>query len=116
MLLRVFSERIRPVLSIFFVIALGVCSSGEAHAQVTGATLFGTITDSSGAVIPAVLGSIKNRATGVVRDVTKDEAGFYPAPNLLSGNYDVTVTKPGFSTAVQPHIVLAVGAQQQPNV
>src|SRR5256885_1399404 len=69
-----------------------------------------------GLVIPAVVVTIKSRATGVGREVTTDEAGFYTAPNLLSGNYDVTVTKPGFSTAVQSNIVLAVGAQQQLNV
>src|SRR5262249_31669876 len=53
---------------------------------------------------------------GVVREVTTDEAGFYSAPNLLAGNYDVTVSKPGFGPAVQSNIALAVGAQQQLNI
>src|SRR3989442_15867807 len=98
MLLRVFSERMSPVLSIFFVIALGVCSAGEAHAQVTGATLSGTVTDTSGAVIPGVMVSIKNRGTGVVRNVSSDEVGVYSSPNLLAGIYEVTSTSPGFNT------------------
>src|SRR5438093_5079057 len=116
MLLRVFSERMSPVLSIFFVIALGVCSAGEAHAQVTGANLFGTITDATGAVIPGVMVSIKNRATGVTRNVSTDEAGFYSAPNLQAGSYDVTASAAGFSTVSQSNIPLTVGAQQQLNI
>jgi hypothetical protein len=116
MLLRSFSKCFGAVLSVLFALALTILPAGQAHAQVTGATLSGTVTDSSGAVIPAVQVSIKNRATGVVRDVTTDEAGLYSAPNLLAGNYDVTVSKPGFGTAVQSNIALAVGAQQQLNV
>src|SRR5207248_1348333 len=73
-------------------------------------------TDTSGAVIPGVSVSIKNRATGVVRSLTTDEAGFYSAPNLQAGNYDVTALAPGFSTVVQSNITLAVGAQQQLNI
>ena len=55
------------------------------HAQVAGATLSGTVTDQSRAVIPDTQISIKNTATGVTRDVTTDSAGFYSAPNLLPG-------------------------------
>ena len=116
MLVRRFSERVSTTVTVFFVLALTIFSAGQAHAQVTGATLFGTISDSSGAVIPGVQVSIKNRATGVVRDVTTDEAGFYSTPNLLAGNYDVTVSKPGFGTAMQSNIALAVGAQQRLNI
>src|SRR6266404_5327047 len=116
MLVRRFSERVSTSVTVFFVLALTIFSAGQAHAQVTGATLFGTISDSSGAVIPGGQVSIKNRATGVVRDVTTDEAGFYSTPNLLSGNYDVTVSKPGFGTAMQSNITLGVGAQQRLNI
>src|SRR5438034_800721 len=114
--MRGFSEMFRALLSIFFVIALGVCSAGEAHAQVTGATLSGTVTDTSGAVIPGVMVSVKNRGTGVVRNVKTDEAGFYSAPNLLAGSYDVTASAAGFSTVMQSNITLTVGAQQQLNI
>src|SRR5881275_2148892 len=104
-------SRYLPVLLISLIL-----SSVAAHAQVTGATLSGTVTDTSGAVIPGVMVSIKNRATGVVRNVSTDETGFYSAPNLLAGNYDVTGSAPGFSTVVQSNILLTVGAQQQINI
>jgi hypothetical protein len=87
-----------------------------AHAQVSGATLSGTVTDSTGAVIPNVQVSIKNQGTGAVRTVTVDSAGFYSAPNLLPGQYDVSASAAGFSTTVQNGITLTVGAQQLLNI
>jgi hypothetical protein len=88
----------------------------RSYAQVSGATLTGTVSDSSGAVIPNVHISIKNEGTSEVRSVTVDSAGFYSAPNLLPGQYDVTVTAPGFATTVQKGVTLTVGAQQLLNV
>jgi hypothetical protein len=87
-------------------------SSIQVQAQVSGATLSGTLTDPSGGVIPNATLSIKNVATGIVRQVTTDSSGVYNAPNLLPGTYDVTVTAAGFNTAVQNGIALTVGAQQ----
>src|SRR5215510_3794429 len=113
---RTFSERFCAVVSVCFVFVLTFLPPSEARAQVTGATLSGTVTDASGAVIPGVQVSIKNKATGVARNITTDEVGFYSAPNLLAGNYDVTASQPGFSTVVQSNIALTVGAQQQLNI
>jgi hypothetical protein len=108
---------LKVCVSILFCIVLAAAlHTPDANAQVTGATLSGTVTDASGAVIPGVMVSIKNRATGVVRDLRTDEAGFYSAPNLLAGVYDVTASAAGFSTVVQSNIALAVGAQQQLNI
>ncbi len=115
-MVRTSSELFRAVAFLSFVFVLTFFSIPEARAQVTGATLSGTITDASGAVMPGVHISIKNRATGVVRNITTDEVGFYSAPNLLAGNYDVTASQPGFSTVVQSNIALAVAAQQQLNI
>src|SRR2546423_13007367 len=99
-----------------YVALAGAFYTKDANAQVTGATLSGTITDASGAVIPGVMISIKNRDTGVNRNVAADEAGFYTAPNLLAGAYDVTAAAPGFNTVSQTNLSLAVGAQQQLNI
>src|ERR1700676_3822738 len=95
-----------------FALSLGMAMAVPVSAQVTGATILGTITDSSGSVIPNADVSIKNLATGVSRNVTTDGAGFYTAPNLLAGRYEVTGTAPGFATQVRTGITLTVGAQQ----
>ena len=92
---------VRSFVATIFVMALlaiANVSIGLANAQVSGATLSGTISDPSGAVVAGAQVSIANRETGVTRAVTTDAGGLYSAPNLLPGAYDVTVTATGFST------------------
>ena len=96
------------------VISMGVIQRAEA--QVAGATLSGLITDPSGAEIPNAEVSIKNVGTGEVRAVSTNGDGFYSAPNLLPGRYEVTVTAQGFTKVVQKGITLTVGAQQALNL
>ena len=93
-----------------------VLSASPAPAQVVGATLSGTVTDSSGALIPNTQVTIKNVGTAVERTVKTDSAGFYTAPNLVPGSYEVTVTASGFVTEVRSGITLTVGAEQVLNV
>src|SRR5712664_2717332 len=111
MLPTVFHRNIRGALSVF-CLAISLISAGRAHAQVSGATLNSTVTDASGATIPQAQLVITNVSTGVTRNVTTDSAGFYTAPNLLPGTYEVRVTATGFSTQVRTGITLTVGAQQ----
>jgi hypothetical protein len=82
------------------------------YGQVVGATLSGTVTDSSGATIPNVQLSIEKVDTGVVRTVITDSAGVYTAPNLAPGPYEITVSANGFATLFRSGIILTVGAQQ----
>src|ERR1700704_1835625 len=97
---------------------LGFCLmvSLPLRAQVTGATISGTITDASGGVIVGAEISVRNTATGINRNTTTDSAGFYTVPNLNPGPYEVKVTARGFTTALQSNLTLAVGAQQQLNI
>jgi hypothetical protein len=97
-------------------LTISLLSSVPISAQVAGGTLAGTVSDQSGAVIPGGLVSIKNVATGITRDVAADSAGFYSAPNLLPGTYEITVSATGFATEVRSGITLTVGAQQVLNV
>src|ERR1700674_5574250 len=113
MLVKVFQRRDSAGLSVFLIFALALLLMWEprTYAQVVGATLSGTVTDQSGAVIPNAQISIKNIATGVTRDLVTDSAGFYTAPNLIPESYEVTATAPGFATEVRTGITLTVGAQ-----
>lgn len=86
------------------------------YAQVVGATVSGTITDESHAVIPNASVAITNVATGVTTTVTTNADGIYNAPNLLPGNYQVAISAQGFQKAIQSGIVLTVGAQQVLNL
>src|SRR5229473_5252025 len=101
------------------VLALLVASgglAGGARAQAVGASLSGLVTDERGGAVPEAAVTIKNVGTGGVREVTSNSDGFYSAPNLLPGSYEVTVSAKGFQTLVQRGIVLTVGAQQALNL
>jgi hypothetical protein len=112
MRLNVFGGRVFATSIILVFVALTVFMASQAHAQVSGATLTGTVTDSSGAIIPNAQVAITDVATGVSRTVSSGDAGLYNAPNLLPGTYEIRVTAMGFSTQVQKGITLTVGAQQ----
>src|SRR6202171_6486024 len=103
-------------LLVYLLLALTGLVSTPVYAQVAGATLSGTVTDASSAAVPNAKVSIKNSATGVVRDVTTDSAGFYSAPNLLPGLYDITAAASGFSSSVQTGLTLTVGATKALNI
>src|SRR5882672_531673 len=94
---------------LLFLVLFGIIG-GKLHSQVAGGTISGTLTDSSGRVINNVQITITNVATGVTRDVTTNDEGFYSAPNLLPGTYEAKFSAKGFNTEVRKGIELAVGA------
>src|SRR5215831_14034266 len=106
----------RVAVSVSVILVVTTFSAGPVPAQVSGANLSGSVIDPSGAAIVGAQVSINNRATGVNRAVVTDSAGFFAAPNLTPGNYDVTVSAAGFATAKELGIELTVGAQQVLNV
>ena len=80
---------------------LGVAASvsmtvGVGLAQST-ATLSGTVTDPSGAVLPGAHVKVHSTATGLDREVVTDGAGLYAVPSLQPGEYQVQVSASGFS-------------------
>ncbi len=68
-----------------------------AMASTTG-SITGIVTDASGAVVPGATVTATEEATGVATKVQTDGAGFYNFPNLLVGNYDLTVEQKGFKS------------------
>ena len=79
------------------------------YAQQTLGTISGTITDSSGAVLPGAKVELVNSETGISRSVVTNSVGFYNAPALGLGNYKVTATQDGFQTEVRSGIELTIG-------
>ena len=80
-------------------------------AQVVGATVSGTAMDASGAVVSGVSISIKNTATGNITKAITNGVGFYIAPNLPAGEYELTASAKGFATQVRKGITLTVGEE-----
>ncbi len=109
-------SRISTVAMVAVLVMLwSFAGSVPAAAQVAGATLSGTVSDVSGAVVPQAKVTIRNVDTGSSRNVTSNANGFYSAPNLLPGPYEVRIEAPGFSTVLQKGITLTVGAEQNYN-
>lgn len=82
------------VLVLFAVTALGF---GQAI-SVNGGAIQGSITDSSGAVVPNVKVTIRNSGTAQTRVITTDSSGYYSVGPLNPGDYAVTIGAQGFQT------------------
>ena len=80
------------------------------HAQTAAANLEGTVTDSSGAVLPGTVVVATNTATGFSREVTTTDVGAYRFTNLPVGKYDVNVRLQGFAPQTQQGVMLTVGS------
>ena len=80
-------------------------------AQVVGATVSGTVVDSSGAKVPGADITITNIGTGIATATTTKSDGVFVVPNLQPGNYDVSATAKGFSTLIRKGITLTVGQE-----
>jgi hypothetical protein len=94
--------------ALFTTLSLLALLSPLADAQSIG-TISGTITDSTGAVIPNVQVTITSQGTGQERSVTADSAGHYAATALPIGVYSVKVVASGFQPIENKDLTLEVG-------
>jgi len=79
-------------------------------AQTTG-TMTGTVTDTSGAVLPGVEITITNTGTDQTRKTLTNETGRYRAAALNPGGYKVSASFAGFEMMVRSGITLTVGSE-----
>ncbi len=89
----------------FLVLTTFLCA-GLVQAQSTTATLNGTVTDASGAVVPDAQVSITSQSTGQEIHVRTNSDGSYSVPGLASGTYNVTFNKSGFESVTQKDVFL----------
>jgi Carboxypeptidase regulatory-like domain len=85
-------------------------------AQVTKATISGTVTDSSGAGIPNVMVTITNTAQGLKTQVTSDEHGDYIFPSVPVGTYDILFEAKEFRGEKRTDLVVDRNAAVKQNV
>jgi hypothetical protein len=98
----------RGVMYILAVLGLLVCSSRPLAAQAISATMLGTVTDASGAVVPGVAIKVTEVNTGIVRNASTSSAGTYTIPYLAPGNYTVEIVGSGFKKFVRENVEVAV--------
>jgi Carboxypeptidase regulatory-like domain/TonB-dependent Receptor Plug Domain len=86
------------------------------RAQQLTATLTGTVTDSSGAVIPNAAITITQTTTNAVRTVQSDSSGNYAVTSLPAGTYTVNVSSSGFAAYLAKNVVLNVAETRGLNI
>jgi hypothetical protein len=97
------------------ILVLSFLFSVPLRAQVASAVLSGTVADASGKVVADAKISVKNVVTGQTTDAQSDLAGLYNVPNLVPGDYEVSVSAVGFSPSVAK-VTIAQGAKQTMNL
>jgi hypothetical protein len=100
----------RAALSSFVILSLVILGlSAASPAQDLAATLTGTVTDASGAVVSGAAVVVHSTETGAdVRNVTTSNSGSFNITNLPAGRYTVTVNNAGFQTYVAKDVILNV--------
>ena len=99
-------------LAAMLLLAIGA----DAVAQITAATISGTVKDETGGVLPGVEVVVKNVDTGLTRAAVSDTNGLFTISGLLPGKYEAHASLTGFATVVERDIVLTVAQQAALNV
>jgi hypothetical protein len=92
------------LLGLVVLLMVGVSAS---LAQST-ATLAGTVTDPTGALVPNASIKVRSLATNTTREAVSDSAGTYVVPSLQPGDYEIRTTAAGFGTSVIKSVTLLV--------
>ncbi|PWU07916.1 MAG: hypothetical protein C5B51_08705 [Terriglobia bacterium] len=87
---------------VFFFLTVG------AFGQSDRGTITGTVSDPAGAVVANAGIEVKNSETGLVYQTTTTETGNYTLAQVPAGQYEMTVTAPGFKKYIRENIALSV--------
>ena len=82
--------------------------AGTAVAQRTNASIRGTVTDTTGGVLPGATVTVNNEETGLTRATVTNSDGIYAVGQLPVGRYKVDVELNGFKTASRTSVLLRV--------
>ena len=100
---------IKVLSTVWLALCILAIGASPAEAQLTTGTISGTIVDETKAALPGATVTIRNVETGLTRTVVTNERGFYEAPNLPVGLYEVSASLPGFGTATRKELQLTIG-------
>jgi hypothetical protein len=101
----------RALKSVAVLIFASVISTSIAHSQAT-ASLRGTISDPSGAVIPDATVTLRSAENGSSRKTATDISGEYSFLQVAPGDYNLIAEKSGFATVTNGHVKLLVNTPE----
>src|SRR5260370_30069591 len=91
-------------------------TSSTMRGQAVNATLLGTVTDASGAIVAGAKVTSTEMKTGVSRSTTTNDSGNYAFANLPPGLYEVATEKQGFKKAVRSGVDVVVNTDTRVNL
>jgi hypothetical protein len=97
------------------ILAICLMWSGQTADAQTLAGINGTVTDSTGAVVPEARVIVTNHETGVSKTVETTSAGSYHITDLIPGVYTVKVERQGFKAVVQNNVLVQAAQQSTAN-
>ena len=95
-------------LSALRLIGLLLAGCFASFGQTSTTQFSGTVTDSSGSLVPAATVTATNEATGLKYSLTTTEAGLYAFPSIPVGSYTLSIEKTGFKRYALTKIVLQI--------
>jgi hypothetical protein len=98
------------VAALAVTLLLGSAPATYAQSTAADGSIEGTITDNSGAALPAVSVTITNDDTGVSRTIVSNDSGLYRVPLLPLGTYTVMAELQGFKKLERKGVTLNAGA------
>jgi len=101
---------------ILYTMCLAALCASAAWSQTVNATLLGTVTDVSGAVMPNAKVTVTETQTGVAHNTQTNDSGNYIVPNLPQGIYSVTVEAGGFKKETRSQVNLVVDTNTRVDV
>ena len=101
---------------VFAILALVTAPSIWAQGVSGSASVAGTVTDTTGAVIPGASVVLLNVERGSEQEVSTNEAGNYAYPDITPGTYTVRVSSEGFQTREVTDLQVQVGQRAAVNV
>jgi len=82
-----------------------------ARGQVTTATLYGVVQDTSGAILPGVSVTVAHQGTNLTRETVSDDRGEFALPALPAGPYAIRIELSGFKTYTSQGLNLSAGQE-----
>ncbi len=92
------NKNLRTALALGLFACASVVLVAPAAAQSVYGSLFGTVTDKTGAAVPGATVTVKDEAKGTVVNVISNASGDYSVPHLIPDVYDLKVSAKGFKT------------------
>ncbi len=97
-------------------ILLATLLAGSLLAQSSLGSLSGSITDTSGAVVPGVKITAKETSSGTVYNTVSNGDGQYTIPNVRIGSYEITAEFSGFKTFQSTGVAVQINATTTLNI